>query len=937
MPKRQTSTNTVAPYGTWDSPITADLLVQKRITFGEILVPTTNNDHPEVVFVENRPFESGRAALLHTRNGSAHDATDLTGGKYNVRSGVHEYGGGAAAVLADGSFLFTDYNPKAFDVLRTSLDDEPHVVTPEEPAHRYADFGPHPTDANFALAIQEDHTIDEPSKVVNSLVCLDMSTTPATVNILLAGKQGPRDATKTPDDGSDRDFYTFPRFSPNGKFVAWVSWYHPSMPWWGTELWIARFERAADGTPTLSEARPVRVGPAGRDEALQQPVWGIPRDPLSTASELLFTSDHTDFANLYTVKVDLNAQQQLAVSEPKPVLPEPVKQDFGPPCWTLNNSSYAPLTPDLLVVTVTDGAKDSLGLINLRRPRLIGLSSPFVGVTQLRRLTATSFVLEATRDDEPSTLVSVDLRGLAANGYKISDDNIRVIKRSSDVVSDGTISKDLLSPGEEIEFPTELPDGTPSTAHAIVFPPKNPRYVAPAGTSPPCMITIHGGPTHAAHAGLSLPTQFWTSRGWMVCSVNYGGSTGYGRDYMNRLMAQWGVVDIQDCISAAEYLGSSASGSGKCFGELSAEEAQRVRRQLKQTRQERSAVSATKLDNGSVQVTLKNTERAWGWWDVLVGLGVAAPFATSAVPSLGRQVAAGTALAWLWSKMRRVDTQSLTAIPSVGLQISTTRGLRLPFGVADRNVLATQSSRLIPRDRILDLYVGEGFRRWSVVDYLALVEKDGKRSDAEDPQRRAGKVVNLFSELSPRLSTAERVYRILYPALFGDEGKGREVGEVAGAGVKSAGTGKDKSKSKSKSKSKKSKRMPLADPNAIVISGGSSGGYTVLLSLCRSTVFAAGTSRYGICDLAMLAADSHKFESQYPFQLIGGRPEEIPEVYKERSPIYLADKIAVPLLVQQGSEDKVVPPNQSERIVEKVERSGGKVRYLRFEGEGHGE
>ncbi|EPQ26479.1 uncharacterized protein PFL1_05801 [Pseudozyma flocculosa PF-1] len=923
MPGAQAKT--VAPYGTWDSPISTDSLAQKRISFGDLIVVPANDDkpddQPELIFVENRPQERGRAALVHTTGGGSIDgARDLTAGNHNARSGVHEYGGGAAARLADGSFLFTDYNPKSFDVLRTSLDTQPHVVTPENAAHRFADFGSHPTDPNLALAILEDHTIDEPSKVINSLVCIDLSTTPATIHTLRAGRQGSRDATTKPDDGSDRDFYTFPRFSPNGRYVAWISWLHPSMPWWGTELWIAHFHRDGDGAPTLSHAQSVRVGPQGKDEALQQPVWAIPRDPLQKSSDLLFTSDATNFSNLYSVHVDGGegdeAQQRLSVSEPKAILPEPVKRDFSPPCWTLNNSSFVPLTPDLLVVTLTKGAKDAIGLINLRKPRVIQLDSPFVAVSQLRRLTATSFALVVTRDDEPSTLVTVDLRGLAASGYKVTDSNIRVIKRSSDIVFDGTISKDLLSVGEEIEFPTELPDGTPSTSHAVIFPPKNPRYTAPAGTSPPCIFTIHGGPTSSAHSGLALANQFWTSRGWMVCSVNYGGSTGYGRDFMDRLSGQWGVVDVQDCISAAEYLGSPASGSSKRFSELSAAEADAVRRQLKQARRDRASLTETKTSNGSTQVTLRNTASTWSWIDLLVAAGVATSFATSLISPLGRQVAAGGALVWLWNKLRRVDSQTLTVIPSVGLQISTTRGLSLPFAPSLR-LFTTKSSRLIPRDRILDVYVGEGFRRWSVIDYLALVEKDGRRDDVEKPGTRAGKVVDLFSELSPRLSVVEKVYRTIYPALFGQQGKGL-------------------AESSSSSSKGRKKRLPLADPNAIVISGGSAGGYTVLLSLCLSRIFSSGTSRYGVGDLKLLAADSHKFESQYPFKLIGGTPDEVPDVYRDRSPIYLADRIEAPLLVQQGTEDKVVPPNQSEVIVDSIRKRGGRVEYLLFQGEGHG-
>ncbi|RPD61836.1 alpha/beta-hydrolase [Lentinus tigrinus ALCF2SS1-6] len=129
----------------------------------------------------------------------------------------------------------------------------------------------------------------------------------------------------------------------------------------------------------------------------------------------------------------------------------------------------------------------------------------------------------------------------------------------------------------------------------------------------------------------------------------------------------------------------------------------------------------------------------------------------------------------------------------------------------------------------------------------------------------------------------------------------------------------------------------LIDPQRTAITGGSAGGYTVLKTLCSAPdAFAAGTSSYGISDFFKLAEFTHKFESQYLFKLIGGRPEEIPQVYRDRSPVFLADRIRAPLLVLQGSEDKVVPPNQAEGIVETVKKQGGRVEYVVFQGEGHG-
>ncbi len=163
--------------------------------------------------------ESGRYALMHSKSLSSDDAEEVSAGKYSARSGVHEYGGGSAASLADGSFIFTDYNPKKWDVLRTNVEgQEPQVVTEENANVRYADFGPHPTDADVVLAIQEDHTEDTPSTVVNSIVLLDLKSTPAKAHTLLQGKRA--DDESDADGPQKRDFYTYARFSPTANMSA---------------------------------------------------------------------------------------------------------------------------------------------------------------------------------------------------------------------------------------------------------------------------------------------------------------------------------------------------------------------------------------------------------------------------------------------------------------------------------------------------------------------------------------------------------------------------------------------------------------------------------------------------------------------------------------------------------------------------------------------
>ena len=658
----------------------------------EVLVPADSETGQDVAWVELRMNESGRYALMQSSDLSSDHAAEITAGKYSARSGVHEYGGGAAASLADGSFIFTDYNPKSFDVLRAKKDAEPEVVTPENAAIRYADFGPHPTDADLCLAIQEDHTQDTPSTVVNSIVLLDLKSKPAKVHTLLQGRKA--DQETDTDGPQQRDFYTFARFSPNGKYVCWICWNHPSMPWWDTQLWVAAVDRSDPEEIKLASPVQIKVSSteAGKQQVLQQPVWAIPANPKDDAAKLLFACDASGFLNLYSAIVSSGGpSNSIAVSSPEPILPEPVQNDFVSPAWSCNNSEYIPLSPDLLIVSYSQGAKEQLGLINLRRPRLIQLKSPFVSAFQLRRLTSTSFALLAGRSDEPTSLIRIDLRGLAANHYTLQDSNITVIKRSSTLVSDGVIDKAYLSEAKEIEFPTTLPNGEAAVAHAVIFEPKNKDFVGPKGKAPPCVFNVHGGPSSSAGMGFSLQTQFWTSRGFMVCAVNYGGTTGYGREYLERLTGQWGVTDVIDCVAAAKFLGSKASLDTRPFSELTREEQLKVRKELQAADADGQAVQEETLPGGGVKVTLNNTAAGWGWSDLLLaGVSVGAavfgvrfahtvmtsyahciPPIVRPTTSAGRAVvkvgiAALALLPYVAGKLGRVVSETVSVVPGLG-------------------------------------------------------------------------------------------------------------------------------------------------------------------------------------------------------------------------------------------------------------------------------
>ncbi|PWN87003.1 hypothetical protein FA10DRAFT_304431 [Acaromyces ingoldii] len=933
---------TVAPYGTWKSPISADLLAQKRLTFGEIAVVAQQRSHADIAYVENRPWEKGRAALIHQRialaapsDGAAvtveGEGRDVTLGKYNARSGVHEYGGGALAPAQPGSgkVLFSDITSssvyEAASAASTSTSEEsPREVTPTSAVMRYGDFSAHPSQPCF-LAAREDHTVDEPARVVNTLVCVDEAR--RTVHELASGC----------------DFYAAPRFSHDGTLVAWVSWNHPSMPFWATQLWVARFEHDG-GTPKLVGTR--QVGGQAGGEVLHHPVWA------ADTNTLYFASDRTGFAQPYAVDVGPDAQ---LLGPVRPLLAKPVEADFIHPAWTLNNSSFSFLSPDWLACIVTTRAIDGLALVHLPSGQLHALDTPFVTARQLRATSPSSFVFVGSTYAEPDALVAVDVAAVLADPAQ--KPTWTVIKRSSTIVHDGTVDAAYLSRADTIEFPTELPNGMPATAHAVVYAPKNKDYIAPTGSAPPAIIMSHGGPTAHYGAGLALELQYWTTRGFLVCLVNYGGSTGYGRAYMERLMGTWGQVDVRDCVAAAQYLGSSdhegivATAGARAGADRRTLAATKAQRRVSQRGQaELANLEERQLASGAVEITLANTDGgnlfSIGLVDGLLAavLGAAGHLIPGATVQQGL-MAAGAA--WLLRKLFHVQEETVKVIPTVGIELTTTRGVRLPSFLTPKSAganekgsssssssrrrpffVASVAGRMIPRDCIMDLVTNEAFSRWRIVDYCAVATRPPPSAKSFS---RGSKLEVLFPNLLPRLPVVEHVYRAIYPALFGHDQP------AATSSSSSGGINNEKSGHVSLDVAAAPGSSPRADGAKIAIAGGSAGGYSVLCGLCMYPhAFQAGVSRYGVGDLVGLEALSHKFESRYLHQLLGGSPTEIPQVYHDRSPIHAADRIRAPVLFLQGDIDKVVPPSQSEQMYDEIRKRGGKTKYVLYKGEGHG-
>lgn len=308
---------------------------------------------------------------------------------------------------------------------------------------------------------------------------------------------------------SGNDFYASPRLSADGTRLAWLTWRHPNMPWDGCELWVA--EVLHDGALGRRE-----LVAGGLEESIFQPQWA----PDGT---LYFVSDHTGWWNLY--------RWQDGQVEP---LAE-MAAEFGLPQWVFGMSTYAVVSAERIVCAYTQHGAWRLASLDTRTKHLTPFELPYTEIGGVRA-NSEAVVFAGASPIRSLEIVRLDL----ATGQTT------VLCRSSEV----TVDPGYLSVPRAIEFPTE--GGL--TAHGIYYPPANRDYAALAGERPPLLVLSHGGPTGASPTSLQFGIQFWTSRGFAVLDVNYGGSTGYGRAYRQRLHGAWGVVDVDDCANGARYL-----------------------------------------------------------------------------------------------------------------------------------------------------------------------------------------------------------------------------------------------------------------------------------------------------------------------------------------------------------------------------------------------
>lgn len=471
------NTPQMASCGSWKSPITSDLIVDQTVGIGSLAV-----NQGSIYWLEKRPQEQGRNLLIGYSN--PEEVKIFTPAPLSVRSKIHEYGGGAF-VVDENTIYFSNYQDGK--IYQQVIGTQPYPLT-DKLEQRYGDLIAD-RDRNRLICVCEDHSVA--GEAVNNLVTINLST--GRKQNLVTGK----------------DFYSSPRLSPDGKYLAWLSWNHPDMPWDSTYLWLAQLD--AEGMVLKPE-----LIAGGIAESICEPKWG-------DDGTLYFSSDRTNWWNLYRRQPDGKVE----------ILHQKAAE-FAYPHWVFGLSTYAVVGERLICAYSADGYWH-LGTIDLKTKQFSEIRTRYTNISDLQG--GNDFVVFiGGSSTETTAVIKLDLKTLRE----------QILRRSGEL----EIDPGYLSLPEAIAFPTT--DGL--TSHAWYYPPQNKDYMALSAELPPLIVNSHGGPTAAAAVELNLQIQYWTSRGFAYLDVNYGGSIGYGRKYRQRLDSKWGIVDVDDCINAAKYL-----------------------------------------------------------------------------------------------------------------------------------------------------------------------------------------------------------------------------------------------------------------------------------------------------------------------------------------------------------------------------------------------
>lgn len=537
-----------ARYGEWPSALSAEALAQASIKRSE----------PHVLggdcyWVEQRPASGGRSAVVRrsldtvasTTSASSSAPSEVAGTEdSDVRTRVHSYGGAAWLPLAvpdaagRNEPCVIGSSGRDGRLWLFAPDVQPRAITPEPPhvnSVRYADGAAVPHSAT-TIWVRETHSgPHEDPAAINDLVAVSLDGTVTTL-------------------ASGADFYASPRPSPDGTQLAFISWCHPNMPWDETRLHVIDLDDGAVDSAPTSANTDAQHGIVASGSALQQPVW-------SPTGELFVIDDASGWWTICRVR-STDASGEGAPASVVPLLDEADRNgiEFGAPSWTFGNSSYAFDGGGNIWCTYISDGVGYLARIELGASQKVGAQRE-------------SAQQEGSLVDVPTGFTSFAHLVAAPDGGVIATTASWTHSPAiSHIAQDGTATQ--LSPGEPmaldadsisvpqvIAFPSPVEPNPPevvsadtTTAHAFFFPPASATHQSPPDELPPLIVLSHGGPTGNARSHLDFGIQFFTSRGFGVVDVNYRGSTGYGTPYRQALNGKWGIVDVADCVAAAQHL-----------------------------------------------------------------------------------------------------------------------------------------------------------------------------------------------------------------------------------------------------------------------------------------------------------------------------------------------------------------------------------------------
>ncbi len=314
------------------------------------------------------------------------------------------------------------------------------------------------------------------------------------------------------------DFYSSPRLSPDGRKIAYLTWNHPQMPWDGTELWVAALN--LDGSIGKKE----KIA-GSRKESIFQPEW-------SPDNVLYFISDRNNWWNIY--RFNKNKVESFVT----------MKSDFGLPQWVFGLSTFDFYSGDKIVCSYTKEGKWYLGFLDLETKDLDLIKTKYDTISYVKVM-GENLIMKAASPLKPPALVRLNMNTRKS----------KVLRRSTDI----SIPLEYISVPESVVFPSKGGEKT----YGFYYSPKNRKFKGPRGEKPPLIVIVHGGPTSSTSTALDLKKQFWTSRGFAVFDVNYGGSSGYGRNYRDRLKGKWGIKDVDDCINGVKFLVKKGKADGE--------------------------------------------------------------------------------------------------------------------------------------------------------------------------------------------------------------------------------------------------------------------------------------------------------------------------------------------------------------------------------------